>query len=561
MGKDLINKFNHMKISKRLLICFSVILLLTAVIMIFAIYFVIRVGSFSHLMYTGPYVITTEIETIRANINESGVKIRNALFEEDIQKYEDQITDVYTKIDQGVLVLQENFDGDKQLVADLENALLSLKSERQKIINVAREGNYEEAFSLLNLDYKEAFDSTVACANVLYQEADANAASFDRRAVIVTKTATIFLSLTFVITFLFAAFLSGFTTKSIVKPLRELEIAADEMAKGRLGTKIEYQSKNELGNLAESMREMVRSLNSYIKDISRGMKELAEGNLDVKPDVEFQGDFIALMENIMSAVNSFNSAILKIDVSANQVAISSDQVAAAGHTLSDGANGQSSAIEELSVTINEITDRIKSSADNADQARKLTGLVEQDIEESNRNMQNMVKAMQNISESSHKIDDIIKTIEGLAEQTNLLSLNASIEAARAGEAGKGFAVVAEEVGKLAAESAEASKNSTVLIKDSIKAVDLGMQMVEQTAASMLLVVENTKQVTETVDQISEDTTAQAVSMRQISEGVEEISKVIMENNSAIEESAASSEILSEQAEALSELVKQFKVKA
>lgn len=554
------SKFNNMKISKKLLLSFGIVILLTAIMIAFGIYFVLRVGSFSHLMYVGPYVTTTEVETIRADINESGIALRSGILDKDMGNYEEQINGLYSDMAVSVNALREAFDGQDALLDALESSLNSLKEAGNDIIETAKAGDYDQAANLLAGDYKTSFDETIKVSDDLYETADTQAASFDKRASIVKLSATIFLCFLFACTLIFGVIISGRTTKSIVRPLRQIEKAAKEMAGGNLEAVVNYVSEDELGSLAGSMRTMISTLSNYITDISRGMKELAQGNMDIKPEVEFYGDFIALMENIMEAVTAFNKALIEIDNSATQVSEGTELIAGSGHTLSQGSEEQTASIQQLSATIHEISERIYNSSQNAQLAKSNVELVENDIEESNRNMKKMVEAMENISKSSNEISNIIKTIESIATQTNLLSLNAAIEAARAGEAGKGFAVVADEVRNLAAESAEASKNSTALIKDSIDAVQLGMEIVGETASSLLRVVENARVVTSTVEQISEDAQAQASAIQQISDGIGEISNVIAENNAAIEQSAASSQELSAQAAALKGLVEQFQVK-
>lgn len=554
------SKFNNMKISKKLLLSFGIVILLTAIMIAFGIYFVLRVGSFSHLMYVGPYVTTTEVETIRADINESGIALRSGILDKDMGNYEEQINGLYSDMAVSVNALREAFDGQDALLDALESSLNSLKEAGNDIIETAKAGDYDQAANLLAGDYKTSFDETIKVSDDLYETADTQAASFDKRASIVKLSATIFLCFLFACTLIFGVIISGRTTKSIVRPLRQIEKAAKEMAGGNLEAVVNYVSEDELGSLAGSMRTMISTLSNYITDISRGMKELAQGNMAIKPEVEFYGDFIALMENIMEAVTAFNKALIEIDNSATQVSEGAELIAGSGHTLSQGSEEQTASIQQLSATIHEISERIYNSSQNAQLAKSNVELVENDIEESNRNMKKMVEAMENISKSSNEISNIIKTIESIATQTNLLSLNAAIEAARAGEAGKGFAVVADEVRNLAAESAEASKNSTALIKDSIDAVQLGMEIVGETASSLLRVVENARVVTSTVEQISEDAQAQASAIQQISDGVGEISNVIAENNAAIEQSAASSQELSAQAAALKGLVEQFQVK-
>lgn len=556
------SRFQNMSLSKRLLLSFGSILILSAIIIIFAIYFIARIGSFNNLLFEGPYESTTAIETIRADINEAGIAIRNGMLEKNMGKYSQDIANARQSALEQLDILKNSFTAEDsvKLLADLENDINDFGSQRVKVIDMADSGNYDAAFELLLNDYYIAFSRAMDKADEIYTIVDNQATSYNNRTTVVTITAIIFLISVLIITILLSIFLSIHTTKSVVRPMRELERVAEQMAEGNLKTQISYVSKDEMGSLANSMRKMIQTLNSYISDISLAMQELSQGNLDVNPKVEFKGDFVPLMKNILNAVVSFSNALSKIDESSEQVAAGSKQIAESGYTLSEGSTEQANEVENLSTTITKISEQISINAESALHANDVAKDVKQSIETSNHDMEDMVYAMNEISTSSDEISKIIKTIESIASQTNLLSLNAAIEAARAGEAGKGFAVVAEEVRKLASESAKASQSSTSLINDSLQAVQKGMFIVEQTASSLIAVVDKVKIVTQSIEQISHDSIEQAEAIKTISSGISQISTTIEENTAAIEESAAAGQELSSQAQILKDLVENFQLR-
>lgn len=181
------------------------------------------------------------------------------------------------------------------------------------------------------------------------------------------------------------------------------------------------------------------------------------------------------------------------------------------------------------------------------------------ITESNRQMQDMIHAMDEISSSSKEIGKIIKTIEDIAFQTNILALNAAVEAARAGEAGKGFAVVADEVRSLASKSADASNSTSALIENSLRAVLNGTRIADDTAKNLSDVVSGVKDVVATIGQISNDSTEQADAIGQVTQGIDQVSSVVQTNSATAEESAAASEELSGQAQLLKKLISQFRL--
>ena len=237
----------------------------------------------------------------------------------------------------------------------------------------------------------------------------------------------------------------------------------------------------------------------------------------------------------------------------------SDQVSSGAQALSQGATEQASSVEELAASINEISNNINQTAQQAQDASDKSMQVGEKAGESNNRMHDMLQAMADINASSGEIGKIIKTIEDIAFQTNILALNAAVEAARAGAAGKGFAVVADEVRNLASKSAEASKNTAVLIENSLQAVENGKRIADETAQSLEVVISDIQEASSLMGSIAKAATDQAESISQITLGIDQISSVVQTNSATAEESAAASEELSGQAQILNELVRKFRL--
>lgn len=366
------------------------------------------------------------------------------------------------------------------------------------------------------------------------------------------------LLLSSIVCILIGIMLSLMLSKSIASPISLVSHRLEKLAMGDLySDTVVVNSKDETGILASSLNKTVNSLREYITDITDTLHEVSQGNMLVQIQGNFEGDFAPIKESLANITTSLNSVLSDINQAAEQVSNSSAQVSTSSQALAQGATEQASSIEELAATITEISERVKKNSDNAAHASENVSMVSSEVTISNQHMSEMLEAMSQISDSSNQIEKIIKTIDDIAFQTNILALNAAVEAARAGEAGKGFAVVADEVRNLASKSAEAAKNTTVLIENSINLVDKGTKIADATAQSLYQVVENIKAVTDTVEQISHASSQQSNAINQVTLGIDQISSVVQTNSATAEESAAASEELSGQAQMMKALVGRF----
>ena len=346
---------------------------------------------------------------------------------------------------------------------------------------------------------------------------------------------------------------------TIIAPLKSVENTADELMQGNLHSTLNYKSDDELGRLAHSLRNSIAILGSYVDDIDRVMKLFAEGNFDVKPEVEWKGDFVGILNSFMLFEESMAETIKGIQRVSDEVSSAAEQVASSSNELADGATNQAAVVEELTATVAGVAEQVEKNSQSAKQISSRVGNLGEAISESNSKMQEMVASMNDINEASKEIDKIIATINEIASQTNLLALNASIEAARAGEAGKGFAVVANQVNLLADQSAKAAKESAVLIETSVRAVKKGMTIADETATQLEEVADSSKVITEEVTDIADTLGQQTVEIQQINEGIEQINDVVQTNSATSQECAAASEQMSSEAENLREMIRRFKV--
>lgn len=342
-----------------------------------------------------------------------------------------------------------------------------------------------------------------------------------------------------------------------LRPIDSIVAAAVSLAEGNLDINIDVDSNDEIGELAKTFTNTSASLRAMISDISRVLDCVAGNDLTAEPEVAYKGDFAAIRESLKNILHNLNRVMQNLNYSSQKVSGGSEQILSSAQALSQGATEQAASIQELSASIEDISTNIRENAGHAREAREESITSKEEIERCNIQMREMIKAMDEIRGKSSQIGNIIKTVEDIAFQTNILALNAAVEAARAGMAGKGFAVVADEVRNLAGKSAEAVKDTTGLIEETIHAVENGAQIAGNTAKSMAVIVEDNERVTQYMDHIAAASSQQAQSIEQITQGMEQISAVVQTTSATAEESAAASQELTGQAQVLKGLVDEF----
>lgn len=551
------------KISAKLVVSFLIITALLVASIVFGLVQMAGIQSDMDYFYNKAYQNRAYADTIMSNFEAAQKSFFRAIGTDDdsiTNAAVAEATQAMDAVDEATKLLSENFTGDKALIDALLAAEESARPLCVKMLELSASKRNDEARILMESSVLPALEVVEKCIDdVAAVSSKAAVDTHDEIDGSISITLIIYLAVG-ILSVLLAVALCILITRSITRPLINMRQALSEMSQGNLKIMVDYHSKDELGLMADDLRDTISTLDAYVTDIGRGMAQMADGDLNVKPNVEFHGDFIALRDSIVGVVNSFDDALSQIALSSDQVSAGSDQVSAGAQALSQGATEQASSVEELAATINEISAQVRDNAANSRLAKEKVDSVGAEMTESNQKMQEMIQAMGDISNSSSEIGKIIKTIEDIAFQTNILALNAAVEAARAGAAGKGFAVVADEVRNLATKSQEAAKNTSVLITNSLEAVKSGTKIADDTARSLITAVGGAKDVMDTIDKISHASDDQANAITQVTLGVEQISAVVQTNSATAEESAAASEELSGQAQILKNLVGRFELK-
>jgi methyl-accepting chemotaxis protein/methyl-accepting chemotaxis protein-1 (serine sensor receptor) len=247
-------------------------------------------------------------------------------------------------------------------------------------------------------------------------------------------------------------------------------------------------------------------------------------------------------------------SIVELGDGADQVATAAGQVSSSSQSLAQGASEQAASLEETSASSEEINSMARRNTDNSRTTAELLGQSQQKVGNANLYLEEMVNSMNLITKSSDQISKIIKVIDEIAFQTNILALNAAVEAARAGEAGMGFAVVADEVRSLAQRSAQAAKDTAVLIEDSINRSREGKTKVDQVALAIKEITAETGNIKVMVDEVSLGSEEQSRGIDQIGRAISQMEQVTQTNAASAQESAAAAEELSAQSETLKEVI-------
>ena len=267
---------------------------------------------------------------------------------------------------------------------------------------------------------------------------------------------------------------------------------------------------------------------------------MASGDLVSSSNMKYLGDYEPIERNLVHIRSSLSTEFKSMDKQADQVALAAEEVAKVSESLAEGAVNQTDSIQTLQEKIQLTLEENTKFDDFVKEARKSSNDTNHSVEYTKNQMDKAVIAMKDISEASEKIKKIVQALDDITSETSLLSLNASIEAARAGEAGRGFAIVAENVSKLAEESSKSTETITNLIEDALDCVLRGTQIVNDAAASLNEIADNTNLVDEMISRLNEQSKLENGLMEEISSLSTTILDVVTDNSAISQECAASS---------------------
>ena len=497
-----------------------------------------------------------------ANFCNIKVRVRNILFyynqdmdtiekqEAMIESYKEDAAGYFALFESRMENLSPEIQDEYNLVQDkIDSWYISTQND----IDLVKAGKVDEAINELVTNSKfiadEVEENLRTLMEMMESASDQKDLDLTRQLTGLTILQVAVMAIAILITIMYCALL----IKAITLPMAKLSEAARKMTMGDIDVDCEKIYNDDLGQLLDEFAQMSEA----IREQTRITEAISKGDLTMEANPRSDRDVLG--KAIVRLLSENNMTLSNVKEASAQITVGSEQVANASQALAQGSTEQASAIEQVTASMDEVTQRTKANATEAGEANVLVQNIKAMATSGNDQMKSMIQAMDDINASSETISKIIKTIDDIAFQTNILALNAAVEAARAGVHGKGFAVVAEEVRNLAAKSASAASETAEMIDDTIHKVGNGTKIAQDTAKSLDEIVTSIDEIVGLISNITTSSNDQATAISQIDQAISQVSTVVQTNAATSQECAAASEELSNQAVTLRNLMARYQL--
>ena len=563
MMQNFENKLLNKKMQEKMSIAFSMVIRLMIACLIVAIVGLTYVSSKLKTFYQSSYNNVALAHSSYGNLQEGAKNLLHACLISDPEIVESRLAladTCFDKMKQELSDLKSTSFADISVFDAMDGDTEAIDALIVQFRDFSRQNDIENAFIVYSQQMLSYFADISTNITTIEEVEAENAAAMYKASQITKYVSIIILVMAGVLSILLGRNVSAILSKALNSSTSELQAASVQMASGNFDVSINYTSEDELGGLADAMRNMVDTTHAVVSDTGRVLSGLAEGDFTVQTEIEEK--YVGIYETLKNAIQNLeirlNETILGIGNVADQVNTGAAQLAQSAQQLAEGATEQAGAIEELTAQVENVTSMTNDNAEETLKAAESIEAIADEAMQGQEEVYRLVDAMDKINSTSKEIENIIADIEDIASQTNLLSLNASIEAARAGEAGRGFAVVADQIGNLAASSAQSAVHTKELIAKALGEVANGSRITMNTAEVLKKVLSSMDGIKENAKNSSEGSKQQAEMMKEILSGIEQISSVIQTNSAMAQQTSATSEELTSQSETLNSMVSAFK---
>ncbi len=559
----MINFLKNAKVGKKITTVITIVIMMFVVGIFVSFVGLTVVNGNIKKFYTQPYVATPLQMEIRKDVELTAKNILWSMLETDTsitQQKIDEADAAYNDVTNKITTLRKTLNNDT-LLDKLDSVWSELQTVQDQLQQLCIQNKTEEALALFDGSYTTLTTNLQSVLEEVASYADSNAVSAYSSSQTTTILVYVLMIVVSVIAVVVGFYLSKKLGELLTLPINELKAAAVKISEGDFDVNMQYESPDELGDLATTFSGTCVVLKKIISDLADVTAELVKNNYTVQSEnLElYVGEFRPVIDDLMSMIGGQSEIMKNIKQAADQVSIGAGQMAESSQSLAEGATEQAGAVEELTATIDNVTTVAQTNADTALASYQGSDLYRRQAETSRKQMEVLSQSMEQIKYASTQIENIIGEIEDIAAQTNLLSLNATIEAARAGDAGRGFAVVADQISKLATESAQSASRTRELIMKCTEEVDNGNRLTSETSKGLEDVINGIDVLAKSVKESSDNFRTNANTLQEVLQGIEQISSVTQNNSAVAEESSAVSEELSAQSTSLDQIISRYKL--
>jgi len=576
--------FKNMTIRGKMILLVGLFILLWCSIAIFSVNQVNTVGNLTDNMYQHPFLVTDIVDDVHINLLKIDIALQDMALLKDTKYtdvFEQNIDELERESFELLNTAKDLFLGDKQKFEDMIETFSAWKPIRDEIILLARSGEIEKAAEIIEEKEAKYVSDLEEESNNLREFADTTALEFNNSARTITKNSSTTIWWFTIISLLIIAGFSFYIVAFISTQINNAAEAVNQLAKGNLDISIKIISKDEIGELMESLQKVIVSY----KKFAVATEKISNGDLTVEVEPLSDKDQMGMaLSNMIQALKKQIGELIEginvLGTAANQISTSTTQLHASSAETSSTVAQTTSSVEEAKQTAQLSSEKAKYVSDNARNAegvsQKGKEAVDKTIEvmgQIKTQMETVAESVVNLSEQSQSIGEIISTVNEIAERSNLLAVNASIEAAKAGEQGRGFTVVAQEVKNLAEQSKkytvqirsilngiQKAISATVMsIEQGSKAVDLGSKQSVEAGDTIQSLTESISESAQAALQIAASSQQQLAGMTQITIAVENIKQASNQNAVSSKQLEVSAVNLKELGEKLQDIIKIYKL--